>query len=101
MNGTAHLTTLDGSDVIRANDVYGIQPLLVEKTGEDVSEGEYYAVAVVHKVCVRFVSALTCLEGILYADDDTCRFGRKAVVSYGFSKIGTLFSMAKWTRLLL
>eukprot|EP00210_Caulerpa_lentillifera_P001840 g1769.t1 len=48
-NGDAHLTTLDGGDVIRANRDHGIVPLISEVTRGDVEGGDYYAVAVVNK----------------------------------------------------
>eukprot|EP00210_Caulerpa_lentillifera_P006825 g6524.t1 len=63
-DGEAHLTTLDGGDVIRANRNRGLQPLIVESTRDGVQGGSYYAVAVVNEdFCTDNTTTLADLRG--------------------------------------
>lgn len=62
-DGAAHASVLDGGDVVYAHDTFGMQPLVVEKSGGVTSDGHDYAVAVVRKVRAALVSRRSVFRG--------------------------------------
>lgn len=87
-DGAAHASVLDGGDVVYAHDTFGMQPLVVEKSGGATSDGHDYAVAVVRKELCE-ASAAASLASLESAN--SCHGGFRTMAGWNIP-VGVLHS---------